>query len=123
MPAASVSSRLRFRHRKHLLERYLPLTQAHADHGDVALVIDPDDAAGLVEARHMDRIVGLQSGAGLAESRCGLGFALESSRFILELLPLPFRLVLGTQGPRAGLFGFFPLLLQLDTLPTTPCPP
>src|SRR5262249_35319602 len=57
--------RSQFLYWKNFLQRHLPLAQSDADHGHVALVIDPDDPADLVEAWHMDRVIRLQVGTGL----------------------------------------------------------
>ena len=45
--------------RENVLQRHLPLTEADADHGQVALVIHAHDPARLVEARHLHRVARL----------------------------------------------------------------
>ncbi len=50
---------------KNFFQRHLPLSQAEADDRGIPLMIDADDAADLVEARHVDGIVGLEAGASL----------------------------------------------------------
>src|SRR6516162_8782941 len=112
MPAASGKSGSRFLHRKHLFQTNLPLTQTDADHRKITFVINANDTADLVEARHMDRIVGLQIGAGLAQGCCLFGLALKYRGLLLKLLALHLRFVLGTEGLGTGLFRVLALLLQ-----------
>src|SRR5262249_37427536 len=112
MPAASGKSGSRFLHRKHLFQTHLPLPQTHADHGKIALVVDANDTADLVEARHVNRVVGLQIGPSLAQGGSLFGLALECRGLFLKLQALNLRFVLGAEGLGTGLFRFLALLLQ-----------
>src|SRR6516164_8935770 len=112
MPAASGKSGSRFLHRKHLFQTNLPLTQTDADHRKITFVINANDTADLVEARHVDRIVGLQIGAGLAQGCRLISIALECRGLFPKLLALRLGFLLGAEGLGTGLFRFFALLLQ-----------